>query len=324
MKRPLLTVFLLFYFTLVNAADSNSSHCTTDLSYGCLDTRILQSFWYGSPNDENVSKYLSREKTFAKYSWKHAIASSVVYKRESHEEPLPKLENLGWKNILCSSDKSNCVQNEEDDIGFYADAWLTENHEIVIAFRGTDSVWKDFFKGNLAFAPLIFGRTQFDAALDFSRDILDQAENEEFEFYSVIFTGHSLGGGLAQFTQRFFDKSKSIVFDPSPNRGRLYSLFTLADSQPLNAVRVYEKGEILESFRKGLDPDFKFDWEPNKLGKSTIWMDFYDDGPSKAHSIRDFAMSLIKLSAIDGDNTAAEYLSVIDTTREKNYKATVM
>ncbi|WP_158078642.1 lipase family protein [Microbulbifer mangrovi] len=38
------------------------------------------------------------------------------------------------------------------------------------------------------------------------------------KYDTIVFTGHSLGGGLAQYSQRFFKNSKSIVFDPSPNR----------------------------------------------------------------------------------------------------------
>ena len=298
-----------------NAADF--SHCNVNLAHGCLDTRRLPDFWHIPPEDEATQKYLDREREFSKYSWKFAIASSIVYAAKDHEEPLPQLKKLGWTNIRCSTKENTCVENEESDIGFYANAWITDNRELTISFRGTDSIWKDFFKGNLVVAPKIFGRTQFDAALDFSNSIITQAETDELRYDSIVFTGHSLGGGLAQYSQRFFKKSQSIVFDPSPNRGRLFTLFSKGPRYPYNSTRVYEKGEILELLRKGIDPDLNFDWSPGKSGKSTIWLDFYADGPQRGHSIRDLAMSLTKVSAIAGSNDASRYLNKIQTSRRE-------
>ena len=298
-----------------NGYSADFSHCEANLTQGCLDTRNLPEFWHTPPEDEATKQYLEREREFSKYSWKFAIASSIVYRAKDHEEPLPQLTSLGWTNILCSTIDSSCINNEESDIGFYADAWISENNELTISFRGTDSFWKDYFKGNLVVTPKIFGRTQFDAALDFSRSIVRQAEVDGLQYESLIFTGHSLGGGLAQYSQRFFKNSKAIVFDPSPNRGRLFSFFLKEAKHPFNATRIYEKGEILELLRKGIDPDFSFDWSPGKSGKSTIWLDFYDDGAKRGHSIRDLAMSLTKVSAIAGSTDASRYLDTIHTSR---------
>ncbi|WP_288129734.1 Mbeg1-like protein [Microbulbifer sp.] len=318
MKKLLLLAMIFIVADMVNATtDLDFSYCSEDLAPGCLDTRELPDFWHEKSDKQNTEVYLERERVFSKYSWKYAIASSIVYEPEVHEEPFPDIESLGWTNILCSTKTDHCIKNEEPEIGFYADAWVTDSHELVISFRGTDSLWKDFLKGNLVIAPLIFGRTQFNAALDFSTAIIEQAKMDELEFNRITFTGHSLGGGLAQYSQRFFEDAKSIVFDPSPNRGRIISLFTRSDSQPYNATRVYEKGEILELLRKGLDPDINFDWAPDKTGKSTIWMDFYTDDPVKAHSIRDLAMSLVKVSAIDGHHEARKYMDIIRSKRMK-------
>lgn len=213
----------------------------------------------------------------------------------------------------CSHIKELEIKPKEKDIkiGFYAKSWLKVKGEcktLVASFRGTDSVWKDFFKGNFVFFPHPIGGTQFDAALDF----VDRTIKDTISYDKIIFTGHSLGGGLAQYAQRFYKNSKAIVFDSSPNKGRIYSLFS--KKYDPNTVRVYEKGEILELPRKLLDADRKWDWTPNKTGKSTIWMDFFSDGALDGHNMSDLAMSLVRVAASAGDKEA---LNVIKSLEDK-------
>ena len=80
-----------------------------------------------------------------------------------------------------------------------------EPGEIVFAFRGTEPFTNGFVNGlndidedlNIAFGEETHGPTQFDDAFDFWSDTLQYVGTGNYDGYS--FTGHSLGGGLAQY-----------------------------------------------------------------------------------------------------------------------------
>ncbi|MGQ0557614.1 MAG: putative Ig domain-containing protein [Nitrospiraceae bacterium] len=86
------------------------------------------------------------------------------------------------------------VVREFDDpaTGFHAVAFKNSNNEYVIAFRGTETNFQD------AYTDLNLGWTQWTAR---SEEILTFLRTLELsgEVTSVAFTGHSLGGALAQY-----------------------------------------------------------------------------------------------------------------------------
>lgn len=277
-----------------------------------LDVRELPCFWFDSSDSSERNRYLDRERLFSTYSWAYSALSVNAYGATGSENIIPLPETDQWSEL-------GSVEARDLKQGFHARAWFRkseENAELVIAFRGTDTPWADFVNGNLVFVPYLFGRTQFDSAIDFTDSVIHESVGKGLAYDRLVFTGHSLGGGLAQYAQRFYDGAQAVVFDPSPNRGRLYSLFS--EKLETHSVRVYEKGEILEIPRKLTDADMEWDWEPGKSGKSTIWMDFYADGFVDGHGIDDLAMSLIRVAASTGDPGAMSVIKQIENRLDQS------
>lgn len=80
--------------------------------------------------------------------------------------------------------------------------------EIVISFRGTDSVWSGDALANIGFS---YSQDRQAAA------ITTQYINQ-YGAGNVSFTGHSLGGGIAATMAVWFNRP-AIVFDPAPTEG---------------------------------------------------------------------------------------------------------
>lgn len=296
MKAPLVISLLLL------CAGCSS---TNDLQRKEVDLRELPCHWFITDTSYKYYAGLQRAKLFTDRVAIYSIAANQVYGKDpSLIEDIPFPNNEVWVEIK----SDNAI---DDDIGFAAKAWrritISGENELVIAYRGTDDFWKDFFKGNLVFAKYIFGRTQFDAALDFASEVIGREENTPTK---IVFVGHSLGGGLAEYVQRLIPSSKAISFDTSPNQGRLYSLFS--EKYPQDSIRMYEKGEILSYLRYVMSPDLSFDELPDGLGVKAIWVDFYSDGFIDGHSMRDLSASLIKLAAYTGNQSAKNVLSQLE------------
>lgn len=277
-----------------------------------VDLRELPCHWYENNPTSKYSQGLQRARLFANYVAIYSVAASNVYDRAaSDEEPIPFSSDEQWVEVK----HEKAIQNK---IGFAARSWkrIQSNGEVelVITFRGTDDFTKDFFKGNFVFAKGVFGKTQFEAALDYAKDIRNLVKGDA-KITRTVLVGHSLGGGLAEYVQRFLPDSEAITFDTSPNQGRLYSLFQKKEVKV--AVRVYERGEVLAYMRYILSPDLSFENTPAGVGTKAIWFDFYSDGPLDGHSIRDLSISLLKVSASTGNKPSINILKQLIKNRGK-------
>lgn len=106
----------------------------------------------------------------------------------------------GWQFIY-SADKTKLykdiynLDNVEDD-GFFACAFMKNDNEIIIAYRGTETTYKDFFT-DFQIGFLNSNHSQLVCTYIFLEHIKSLYPNISDE--NIYLTGHSLGGCLAQY-----------------------------------------------------------------------------------------------------------------------------
>ena len=161
-----------------------------------------------------------------------------------------------------------------EQTGFFAQAYIERAASlVVVAFRGTDPGLLDWYKGNVpANSP------QYAQAVAFADDVL---KARSLGVTKVIFTGHSLGGGLAQYAARKYIERRvpmvqAIVFDSSPRTGGL--------STPEGTIFISAAGEILEYLSFGSRP-------------GGLSLDFLSGGPIDRHNITNLACGLTYAAA---------------------------
>ncbi|MGJ3257679.1 MAG: hypothetical protein ACFE0K_15300 [Alcanivorax sp.] len=277
----------------------------------------LEEFWVDLKKSKNEAISIE-ERKYAVASWVYsAVADRTYLEPETLCFPLDEK----WINIKISEgDFEELLKN-----GFFAQAWHRTSsrgdNELVIAYRGTDGP-DDFRHGNFSFMKSPFSNSQFESAIKF-RDLIFQVadNNEKLNYDYVVFVGHSLGGGLAQYAQDFTPNSRAFVFNSSPNRGRLYSIFKKHESKKY-VTRLYEKGEVLRWPRWLLFDFDRYDnSNPGGLGMNTRWFQFYKDNLIENHNMKDFSAALTKLAAVAGDAQAAEAIDFLKQRRKGNKEA---
>lgn len=140
----------------------------------------------------------------------------------------------------------NVVEHRRDEAsGFDALACRDEDTgRVVVAFRGTDEL-KDWFKADIP-QPLVLPR-QYELGLEFAREMSERHGD-------VAVTGHSLGGGIAQFAGASLGL-ETWTFNPAGlGLGALRRLLSGGDSSRVTNIVV--TGEPLAAARFLVGPDF--------------------------------------------------------------------
>ena len=283
-----LLIYWLIYLSKTNPnkatytrGTSNKTYNTTQLLNGQFDNNLLR-----------LNEY--------------AELSDIVYRRDGKE----KVQSfLNWKLIPTPMIDAQPKDRKKKKLpGFYYEIWeldeATDVKVVAVAFRGTLKSMD--WVANLRWVRRLFYRKTWDhydqlKAINASMidSIHDRFASSHKEI-QIVSTGHSLGGGLAQYLAYLNPEVKHVfAFDPSPVTG-FYDVKPRSkrneNKKGIMIYRVFESGEGLSFIRKMLtfiypapllltkDPAlirirFSFKTAKNALNQ---------------HSIRDLANSLLE------------------------------
>ena len=272
----------------------------------------------------------------ANESWQYAVLSENVYSDQAEIRTVegggeavdpsqyvqacfpPRTVRLplrGWK--VWENFPPEPLRSEAAEAGLYLEVWETRTRPAVvaIAFRGTEPSdkedWKANFRWFLRFVP--FYRDQYvvvsegvgQALIDtLKRRLTDGTLDRDV---TLVATGHSLGGGLAQHLAYSLPAdgsgdttlpriTKVYAFDPSPVTG-WYSVPRAVrerNARGLATTRAFEHGEVLAYIRLILS----YVNPPSKENPSITETryNFIRSNPLRSHSMRMMACALINAS----------------------------
>lgn len=172
----------------------------------------------------------------SRYALHAMLAYNAYHKTDPRRLPRFAVEKLGWVLVDAQGQPGQAPTHTEAS-GLAYDIYEQQGgNEVVIAYRGTDSL-RDFATANLAVAPF---NTQYRHAE--AQFLAYQAAHPDKH---ITLTGHSLGGGIA-LSLSVRHGVDAVTFDTSPR------VFDGLHDRPAPALRVmvYQEGEVLALVRK--------------------------------------------------------------------------
>lgn len=245
------------------------------------------------------------------YMDEYAALSFRIYGKKDDQYSSGYLKEKEW----C---KSDVIFEAKSDL--CVEAWYKnvsrDNHsttyEIALVFRGTQSA-ADFVWGNFVILADLFGLAQeknyyrqverkiHTYISEVKTDITNKV-NEKISF-EVSATGHSLGGGLAQFAAYCNSEIKNVF---AFNSSWITFYTRIAGDKKkwkencvdTHIARVWETGEILWVFREITEFFYLFDKSPNKdpqFIEYKVNLTSWTPNPISAHAIKTIYKELASL-----------------------------
>ena len=140
----------------------------------------------------------------------YALIADAVYSRSG---PNAANNDLNVASMVSGAQRTTIFLDDRNT-GLYVEVW-TVGTQTVVAFRGTDfgaSDYRDWTSGNVLLGTGFTWAGQLVSAIAFVESLKSRAD---VNFANVVFTGHSLGGGLAGLMAAKYG-NEAYVFAPAP------------------------------------------------------------------------------------------------------------
>jgi len=160
-------------------------------------------------------------------NWERIRSTRASFKEARDEAATSALvDNLSRDGSLSAEDLREIQRNDDkldsdivsvlaskDPISFHAEAYKNENGKIAIVFEGTGPL-EDWIAD---FAHVRVVPAQYKAALEFTKKVIEGCINDPgCNTNDIVVTGHSLGGGLAQYVAMSVEADvKAYTFNPA-------------------------------------------------------------------------------------------------------------
>lgn len=197
--------------------------------------KVKEALSYARLSDEIYNHKTEDDKKEVKVGeWTRLDSNRAGYRWE-----LPELKSPTANSTLMTIAGSGIV---EDPISFHAEVYKNGNGKIAIAFEGTGSFSLEDWRAN--FAQLFTVPAQYKAALEFTKKVIEGCSNDPgCNKNDIVVTGHSLGGGLAQYVSMMVDADvKAYTFNPAGLWGPTTGSIDTAKAR--NITNFYTEGYI--------------------------------------------------------------------------------
>jgi hypothetical protein len=231
------------------------------------------------PSKQKLNGFPAKRDVLAE-SALYAVFSAIAY--EDSGLGIFKLPN-GWVRDASKQDPSGLFMAIFRNYAF---------KRLAVAYRGTEGTISDWINNLL---PIV--KMQSGPALAFTKEIIDTNQG-----WSIVLTGHSLGGGLAIEMSHRLDGVSVFAFNPSPRIGLNRSGYRN------KRVVIREKHEPLAIVRG--NPSVRKGWQLKYEALVDFTPGFFGQRLLEQHGIEGMALNLLALTSVWDPSSKLLYESI--------------